>query len=239
MRHAPQPSPKFQQIGPLELARMTKCRRAGGKYTHGRCLACDGKKSFSTWRGDDGRTMIHCFRCRDFDAIAAELRHMGYTTTEVLAWGERRGAKIGFNVSWQTSPAFLVLTKTELLVDALIGAVKPNEAGVRFVPVREIMARVPSDHYVPAALRVLKIVGRWQTVAETFVARNGCLRRRNGYVEGGWQERFAPFGDDELERRAVIEDAKAAAKKARNHRVPEVEISPERRGVYVGATYKS
>jgi hypothetical protein len=225
MASVAEPKPRLQQIDPLTAARMSGAEREGNHYREGRCFNC-GHKALKIQRGDDGRTMLWCYRCNDFDAIAAVLRGMGYSTTDQRFEPRRPSkAKIAVNASWETSPAIEALTKTEMRVDAIIAAVRPNSDGLRLITVREIQARMASPRLVKNALRVLKAIGRWKAAKVKFVAPGGRLFIRSGYQEGNWRDRYNPFVDDPEGKYAAWE-AKDDARKARHYRLRDVGVRP-------------
>jgi hypothetical protein len=159
------------------------------------------------------------------DAILARLRERGYTTVYDWAKPSYRPRRANFTLidSWVESAAWQALTKTELQIDAIIGAVAPNEEGLRLITVRDIQSRVANHSAVVAGLRVLTAVGRWTVTKVQFIAPDGRLRWKNGYQEGDWLLRFIPWGDtpEELQdmRRDMVLEAKEVAREQRNYRM--------------------
>jgi hypothetical protein len=163
--------------------------------------------------------MVHCYSCCDHVGILAELRKRGFTTTQ--NWEERRRHQSVrfFPGVWGMSVAVEALNKTELRIDAIIAAAKPNENGARLITVREIKALVGSPRLVEAGLRVLRTLRRWEVVKVSFVAPGGRLRWKNSYREGDWRGMFVPFTDDVEERWRMVQEAKLVAQEARNYRM--------------------
>jgi hypothetical protein len=225
----PRSQSTFRFIDPLAAARLTGAKRSTNCWREGKCPHC-GHKALKISRGDDGRTLLHCFTCGDFNAIVAALRAKGYTTTPERTphAPKRRGPRFERRAMWDTSDAawrasaaFEALTRVEIRIDAVISRVVPDEAGLRRITAREIseLTRVPLSR-VARALRVLKKVGRWVAVPFSF-AHKGQVRRRHAYRQGGWPTRYVSFGGDP-DGRDAVQWAKEDAKEARNHRVQTV-----------------
>jgi hypothetical protein len=110
--------------------RMTKAHPEGNHFREGKCPNC-GHHALKISRGDDGRTLVWCYCCRDKDAIVAALRKLGYTTTPNWRPGapKRRGANIQFNGRWDQSPSYWALVGVEFRIDSLISLPGGRMAG--------------------------------------------------------------------------------------------------------------